>query len=330
MEVAFFDTKEYDKQFFNEHNKNYNLSIHYYKDKLSAETVHMTQGYEMVCVFVNDDIGKEVVEKLYENGVKLVAFRSAGYNNIDIEACRERVQIVRVPDYSPYAVAEHVVALIMTLNRNTHKAYYRTKERNFEIKGLMGFDMNEKTVGVIGTGKIGKILIKILKGFGMHVLAYDKYKDEAAASQLGFSYVEFDEILKNADILSLHCPLTEETQHMINRESIGKMKDGVMLINTSRGQLIHTEDLIEGLKIGKIGSAGLDVYEEEKNYFFEDYSNRIIQDEVLSHLLMFPNVLITSHQAFFTREAMHNIAEITLKNMKQFIDGEELLNEVHA
>ncbi|MGL4368411.1 MAG: 2-hydroxyacid dehydrogenase, partial [Spirochaetota bacterium] len=254
--------------------------------------------------------------------------RCAGYNNVDLKAAYGKMHVARVPAYSPYAVAEHAVALIMTLNRKTHKAYFRTRDNNFTINGFNGFDMNGKTAGVAGTGKIGKVLIKILKGFGMDVLAYDSFEDADAARELGFTYVPLDELYRRSDIISLHCPLTKETRYMINEDTIAAMKAGVMIINTGRGQLIDTKALIKGLKSRKIGSAGLDVYEEEGDYFFEDFSVKGLDDDLLARLLTFPNVLVTSHQAFFTNEALAKIADTTLGNVKLFLEKGEIPNEI--
>lgn len=322
------DTKPYDKRFFNEANKSFGFEIKYFSGHLNQDTVELAKGYKTVCAFVNDIIDKDVIDCLVDQGVKLIALRCAGYNNVDLKAAYQRIKVVRVPGYSPYAVAEHAVALMMGLNRNIHKAYYRTRDGNFAINGLMGFDMFGKTAGVIGTGLIGRCLINILKGFGMRVLAYDKYPNQNYAEKTGIEYIDLDELYRQSDIISLHCPLTAETRHMINKESIDKMKSGVMIINTSRGKLIKTDALINGLKSGKISAAGLDVYEEESEYFFEDFSSSMIDDDVLARLLTFSNVLITSHQGFFTREAMKNISEITLKNIQAFIHGDALENEV--
>lgn len=324
MKIAFFDAKPYDIASFNIVNQDYQYKIKYFEAKLNPDTVNLAKGYDVVCAFVNDRIDREVIEGLHGMGVKLIAMRCAGYNNVDFEAAFEKIHIVRVPAYSPYAVAEHALALIMSLNRKTHKAYTRTRDNNFSINGLVGFDLYQKTVGVIGTGKIGQIFAGICKALGMKVLAYDLYPNHS----LDLEYVDLETLYRESDILSLHCPLTKETHHMICEESIDKMKDSVMIINTSRGGLIQTEDLIRGLKEKKIGFAGLDVYEEEADYFFEDFSEEIISDDKLSLLLSFPNVLITSHQAFLTREALANIAGTTLENIKAFENNEILYNEI--
>ena len=265
-----------------------------------------------------------MIDILYEGGVKLIAMRCAGYNNVDFEACHDRIHVVRVPAYSPYAVAEHAAALMVTLNRKTHKAYNRTRESNFNINGLLGFDLHQKTLGIIGTGKIGQIFANIGKGYGMKILAYDKFPNDAP----GIEYCDLDTLYKESDVISLHCPLLKDTHHMINSESISKMKEGVMIINTSRGGLIHSEDLIDAIKERKVGSAGLDVYEEEEAYFFEDFSDEIIEDDVLARLLSFNNVLVTSHQAFFTKEALSNISRTTLSNIQSFANHEYLENEI--
>lgn len=328
MKIAFFDAKPYDVKSFKSANEKYEYSIDFFETKLSLKSVSLTKGYDVVCIFVNDNINKELADKLVENGVKLIALRCAGYNNIDFKAVADRIKVVRVPSYSPYSISEFTVSIMMALNRKIHRAYLRTKEANFSINGLLGFDMNGKTAGIIGTGKIAKIVIKILRGFGVNVIAYDLYRDEAAATELGFTYVGIDELFKQSDIISLHCPLTKESEYLINKESIAKMKNGVMIINTGRGKLIETKALIDGLKSKKIGSAGLDVYEEEADYFFEDFSDKLLDDDTLARLLTFNNVLITSHQAFFTEEAVQSIAETTMKNINDFENGRVLENEV--
>jgi D-lactate dehydrogenase len=328
IKIAFFDSKPYDKKSFEEANKNYGFNIKFFGAHLTQDTAELTKGYDAVCVFVNDFIDRQIADVLVKNGVKLIALRCAGYNNVDLKAVYGRIHVVRVPAYSPFAVAEHAAALMLSLNRKIHKAYYRIRDNNFSINGFLGFDMNDKTVGIIGAGKIGRILMKILLGFGMKVIVYDKYPDNDFAAKAGIRYVELDELFRESDIISLHCPLTGETRHLINNETINKLKDGVMVINTGRGQLIDTKALIKGLKSGKIGSAGLDVYEEESEYFFEDYSISNIGDDVLARLLTFNNVLITSHQAFFTKEALSNISDTTLNNIKDYAEGKELVNEI--
>lgn len=326
--IAFFGAKPYDISSFDQVNKDFNYDIKYYKGHLNKNNLVLTQGTDAVCIFVNDTADAEIIDGLAKNGVKLLALRCAGYNNVDLAAAKGKMKIVRVPAYSPYAVAEHAVALMLSLNRKIHRAYWRTRDGNFSLHGLMGFDMHGKTAGIIGTGKIAKILIKILKGFGMNIVAYDLYPDYAFAEEQGITYTTLDELYKQSDIISLHCPLTDKTKYLINDISICKMKDNVMIINTGRGLLIHTNALIEGLKNKKIAAAGLDVYEEEGDYFYEDKSDKIIDDDVLARLLSFNNVIVTSHQAFFTKEALHNIAETTLLNIKAFMENQPLANEV--
>ena len=326
--IAFFGAKPYDISSFDQVNKDFNYDIKYYKGHLNKNNLVLTQGTDAVCIFVNDTADAEIIDGLAKNGVKLLALRCAGYNNVDLAAAKGKMKIVRVPAYSPYAVAEHAVALMLSLNRKIHRAYWRTRDGNFSLHGLMGFDMHGKTAGIIGTGKIAKILIKILKGFGMNIVAYDLYPDYAFAEEQGITYTTLDELYKQSDIISLHCPLTDKTKYLINDISICKMKDNVMIINTGRGLLIHTNALIEGLKNKKIAAAGLDVYEEEGDYFYEDKSDKIIDDDVLARLLSVNNVIVTSHQAFFTKEALHNIAETTLLNIKAFMENQPLANEV--
>jgi D-lactate dehydrogenase len=321
VKVAFFDTKSYDESSFNKVNQKYGYDIKYFKGHLNINNVTLTKGMDVACIFVNAVADAPVIDELVANGVKLIALRCAGYNNVDLNATRDRIKVVRVPAYSPYAVAEHTLALMLTLNRKTHRAYNRTREGNFALSGLMGFDMYGKTAGIIGTGKIAKILIKTLRSMGMEILAYDLFPDNDFAAREGIKYVSLDELYANSDIISLHCPLTKETEYIINDEAIAKMKNGVMKINTGRGKLIDTQALIKGLKSKKIGSAGLDVYEEESEYFFEDRSNRVMDDDVLARLLSFNNVVVTSHQAFFTQEALENIAETTLKNIRTLLKG---------
>jgi D-lactate dehydrogenase len=326
--LIFFDAKPYDREFFDAANQKHGYEIKYINNRLSEDTVALARGYDAVCAFVNDEITKPVVDELYESGIELIAMRCAGYNNVDLNAVYKKIHVVRVPAYSPHAVAEHAAALILGLNRKTHKAYNRTRDGNFALRGLLGFDLYGKTAGIIGTGRIGQVLAQILKGFGMRVLAYDRFPKADWAQEAGVEYVELETLYGQSDIISLHCPLTQETEHMINKKSLSHMKDGVMLINTSRGALIRTEDLIEALKSGRIGSAGLDVYEEEDDYFFEDRSDQVLTDDVLARLLTFPNVLVTAHQAFFTKEALFNIAETTLSNIDQFFAGGPIDNEV--
>jgi D-lactate dehydrogenase len=326
--IAFFDAKPYDIESFNELNQDYGFTIKYFKFHLTPDNVVLAQGYDAAVIFVNDTVDAEMIMKLREYGVKLIALRSAGFNNVDLKAALGNIRVVRVPAYSPHAIAEHTVALMLTLNRKVHRAYFRTRDTNFALNGLMGFDMFGKTAGVVGTGRIGRVLVRILKGFGMEVLLYDMHPDEGFAAETGSRYVSLEELYGRSHIISLNCPLTRETEYMINSSSISLMKKGVMLINTGRGKLIRTSDLIEGLKSGQVGSAGLDVYEEESQFFFEDLSDRVLADDVLARLLTFNNVIITSHQGFFTREAIRNIAETTLKNVDDFFAGRKLENEV--
>jgi len=328
IKIAFFDAKPYDKISFDSTNKNFNYEIKYFKSRLTEDNAVLTKGFKVVCAFVNDTIDKNIIDILIDNKVELITLRCAGYNNVDIKHAFNKIHVVRVPAYSPYAVAEHAAALILSLNRKIHKAYYRIRDSNFMINGLEGFDLHGKTAGIIGAGKIGKVMINILKGFGMKLLVFDHFRDEEYARKTGFEYTDLDTIYKESHIISLHCPLTKETHHMINENNIGKMKDGVMLINTSRGHLIDTSALIRGLKSGKIGSAGLDVYEEEANYFFEDFSGSMITDDLLARLLTFNNVIVTSHQAFLTKEALSNIASTTMNNIKDFYSDKYLENEI--
>ena len=328
MDVAFFSTKPYEQAVFELDNTDH--TIHYFEPHLTKDTAKLADAHQAVCVFVNDTVDKSTLEKLASLGVKFIALRCAGFNNVDLQAAQTLgLKVVRVPAYSPAAVAEHAIALMMDLNRQIHRAHNRVREGNFSLNGLMGFDMKGKTVGVVGTGKIGQSIIPILKGFGCQVLAYDVYPNQEA-KQLGAEYVEQAELFKRSDIISFHCPLVPQTHHLVNPDTIQQMKPGVMLINTSRGGLIDTKALIEGLKSRQIGSVGLDVYEEEDNLFFEDLSNTVIADDVFSRLLTFPNVLITGHQAFLTREALGNIAETTLSNLTQLEKSESCPNIVEA
>ena len=320
VKILFYDTKEYDKTLFDKYNESYGFEIKYLETKLNHETAPLAAGYDAVCIFVNDVADKETLKILKDCGVKLVVLRCAGFNNVDVKNCPEGIRVVRVPGYSPYAVAEHAVALLLNVDRKIYKSYQRTKKYNFTLNGLLGFDIHGKTVGVIGTGKIGKAFISIMKGFGTEVLAYDVYKDEKAAEELGFKYVELDELYEKSDIISLHCPLTEDNINMINTESMDKMKKGVVIINTSRGKLVNTDDLIEQLSKEKIGGVGLDVYDEEEEFFLNDMSNSYHRNTELSVLLSMPNVVITSHQAFFTKEALEKIGEVSMNNIKEFFE----------
>lgn len=329
LRIAFYGTQPYDRKTFDKINENFGFEIKYFLANVHHDNLILSKDCQAVCVFVNDNIDANTIAQFKENGVKLIALRCAGFNNVDMEAAREAgIKVVRVPAYSPHAVAEYAVALMLSLNRKIQRASWRTRDGNFSLNGLLGFDMYGKTVGIIGTGKIAKVLIGILRGFGMNILAYDVYPDHAFAEAHGVKYVSLDELYASSDIISLHCPLTPETEYIINRESIAKMKKGVMIINTGRGLLINSEDLIEGLKTHQVGFAALDVYEEEAAYFFKDKSDRIIEDDTLARLLSFNNVIMTSHQAFFTAEATDNIAMTTLGNILAWSKGEELVNEV--
>lgn len=326
MKIAFFSTQKYDRDFFLKENDRFNFDLVFFEVHLKQETLELAKGYEAICVFVNDKIDQPILKELHKNGTKLIALRCAGFNNIDIKAAQEiGITVMRVPAYSPYAVAEHTLALILTLNRKIHKAYNRVRESNFSLDGLLGFDLYGKKAGIIGTGKIGKLVAKILSGFGCEILLYDPFPDDHL--EYG-KYYDLKTLLNNSDIISIHCPLNDKTKHLINKESITLMKDGVMIINTSRGAIINTKDAIQGLKSCKIGYLGLDVYEEEEKLFFEDHSETIVQDDVLMRLISFPNVIVTAHQAFFTQNAMRNIAVTTLKNIKDFEENKELNNLV--
>ena len=317
MKLAFFDTKSYDLPGFDRYATPAGIEIKYFEPNLSIDTAPLAAGFDAVCVFVNDIVDAAVVEKLYQLGVKAIVLRCAGFNNVDLRACQGKLRVFRVPAYSPHAVAEHAMALLLTVNRRTHKAHIRTREFNFSLQGLTGFDLYGKTVGIIGTGKIGKVFAQICKGFGMKILAYDKFPDTGS----GLEYVSLEEIWENSDIISLHCPLTEETRHMIDRDTIAQMKENVVIVNTSRGGLVNTEDLIAGIKEGKVGAACLDVYEEEGDLFYEDFSGNIVQDDKLVRLIAMPNVIVTSHQAFLTKEALDNIASTTVNNLVRFFEG---------
>lgn len=318
MKIAFFDAKPYDKPGFDAYSAGTGLEIKYFETKLNADTVSLASGFDGVCVFVNDTLNETVVDALYALGVRAVALRCAGFNNVDIRACFGKLRVFRVPAYSPYAVAEHAMALLLTVNRHTNKAYIRTRDFNFSLAGLTGFDLHGKTAGVVGTGKIGRTFAGICAGFGMRVLAYDKFPSPDS----GLSYVTLPELLAQSDVISLHCPLTSETRHMIGAAAIAGMKTGVVIVNTSRGALIDTEALIDGLKRRKIGATCLDVYEEESELFYEDRSDSIIEDDVLVRLISMPNVIVTSHQAFLTKEALNNIAATTVDNLLKFQRGE--------
>lgn len=317
MKVAFFDTKPHDISSFEAPLAEAGIKAKFFETHLNADTVQLAQGFDSVCIFVNDIVDEVVVDKLYSYGIRVIVLRCAGFNNVDLKACQGKIQVFRVPAYSPYAVAEHAMALLLTINRHTHKAHARTRDFNFSLTNLCGFDLHGKTVGIVGTGKIGRVFADICKGFGMKILAYDKFP----AADSGLQYVDLETLCRESDIISLHCPLTFETTHIINRVAISVMKPGVVIINTSRGGLVDTEALIEGLRSNKVGAACLDVYEEESDVFFEDRSGSILKDDKLVRLISMPNVLVTSHQAFLTAEALDNIATTTVDNLQKFIAG---------
>ena len=326
MKVAFFSVHSYDKEYFNRYNNEHELI--FFEAALDEQTTNLAAGCQTVCVFVNDKLNPAVLSQLSKQGVRLVALRCAGYNNVNLASAKENnITVVRVPAYSPHAVAEHAVALILTLNRKTHKAYNRVREGDFSLRKLTGFDLYGKTAGIIGTGKIGQVFATIMLGFGCKVLAYDVIINELLKSK-GVNYVSLDELLKPSDIVSLHCPLTEQTKHIINEASLSIMKHGSMLINTSRGGLVDTKAAINHLKSGQLGYLGIDVYEQEEQLFFHNLSGQVIQDDVIMRLMSFPNVLITAHQGFFTDEALTQIAQATLKNISDFAKGLPLLNMV--
>ena len=323
IKLAMFDSKQYDIESFDSL-KGEGIKIKYFETKLTEDTAYLAKGYDAVCVFVNDTVNSEVIDILNSLGVKLVALRCAGFNNVNLKHAVDKIKVIHVPAYSPEAVAEHAIGMLLTSVRRIHKAYIRSKDFNFSLNGLTGFNLYGKTVGVVGTGKIGKAFVNICKGFGMNILAYDLYPD----ASLGITYTSLEEIFKKSDIISLHCPLTKENYHLIDEKSISLMKNGVVIINTSRGSLIDAEALLEGIKSRKIGAACLDVYEEESDLFFEDNSGHIVHDDILARLISMPNVLITSHQAFLTREALENIAETTLDGVRKFFEHNVLENEV--
>ena len=330
MKIAFFSAKPYDKEFFNKENENFGFEFVFYETHLGPHIVNAIEDEDAVCVFVNDRLNREVIEILAKKGVKVIALRCAGFNNVDREAVKEfGLKICRVPAYSPEAVAEHAMAMLLTLNRKTHKAYNRVREQNFALNGLLGFNLYQKTIGVVGTGKIGKAFVKIAIGFGAKIIAYDLVPDKDLEA-IGMEYMPLESLFSQSDIISLHCPLTPENHYMINYESISKMKNGVTIINTSRGGLIHTNDAIIALKEKKIGLLGLDVYEQEEKLFFKDLSASIIEDDSIQRLMSFPNVLVTSHQAFFTKEALEQISQRTLQSISDLLktgttDAEVLL-----
>lgn len=330
MNIAFFSTKKYDQDFFDSTNIDFNHQLTFFETGLNGHTASLTKDFNAVCVFVNDDLNAATIDQLAKNGIQLIALRCAGFNNVDLKAAAEKnIKVVRVPAYSPQAVAEHAVALILTLNRKTHKAYNRVRENNFSLEKLTGFNLYGKTVGIIGTGIIGQCFAKIMLGFGCKVLAYDIKPNEELKSS-GVEYVELEKLLKASDIISLHCPLNEHTHHLIDGNAFEKMKDGAMLINTGRGALIDTSAVVEALKSEKLGYLGIDVYEQESGLFFNDLSETVNKDDDFLRLMSFPNVLITGHQGFFTKEALEQIAQVTLQNLTDFENGAALENEVKA
>lgn len=330
MKVAFFNTKPYDRQFFVEMQKacGHDHRLDFFEPRLTVETASLAGGYDAVCVFVNDVLDADVLGRLHAGGTRFIALRCAGFNNVDLVSCAGLgMKVVRVPAYSPHAVAEHTVGLVLTLNRRIHRAYARVREGNFSLDGLLGFDLHGRTAGIVGTGKIGSLVAGIFKGFGCRVLAYD-HQVNPDCIKTGVEYVSFEGLLKESDIVSLHCPLTPDTRHLIRHNTVEKMKTGAMLVNTSRGGIIDTRAVIQALKSGKLGSLAIDVYEEEGDYFFEDLSDKVIDDDVLARLLTFHNVLVTGHQAFFTREAMEAIATTTLQNLTDLESRGTCANEV--
>jgi len=315
MKIAFFDAKSYDKPSFDQYGQSAGIKFKYFETKLNEDTADLARGYDGVCVFVNDTVNEAVIDILYRMGVKFIALRCAGFNNVDLGAAKGKLRVVRVPAYSPYAVAEHTMALLLTSVRRIHKAYIRTRDFNFSLAGMTGFDLYGKTVGVIGTGRIGRVFIDICRGFGMKVLAYDKFPAAELDNGDTVRYVSLNELFSQSDIISLHCPLTEDTYHIINSESLEMCKKGVVILNTSRGALVDAEALLAGIKSRKVGAACLDVYEEESEFFFEDFSGHILEDDTLARLISMPNVIVSSHQAFLTEEALSNIAQTTVNNL---------------
>lgn len=331
MKVAFYDTRSYDRESFTESNEQFGFQIDFFEFRLNENTVSTAQGYDAICIFVNDVANRNVIAALKANGVKLIALRCAGYNNVDLEAVAEAgLTVLRVPAYSPHAVAEHGLALLLALTRHIPQAYLRTKTANFNIEGLTGRDLYGLTAGILGTGKIGQTMAAVLQGIGMNVIAYDPYKNEEWSKKSGIGYVSLDDLFKQCDVLSLNCPLTEQTKHIVNRDSLKLMKNDAIIINTGRGALIDSKALVHALKHHKIGGAAIDVYEEESKYFFNDWSTNVVTDDVLARLLTFPNVIITSHQGFLTRNALKNIADTTLGNIRAFDEGGKLENVVNA
>lgn len=328
MKIAFFDTKPYDRPSFERHGNAHGVKFKFFETKLNEDTVDLAQGYDGVCVFVNDTVNAAVIDRLHKMGVKVLALRCAGFNNVDMKHAFGKLHVLRVPAYSPYAVAEHTMALLLTSIRRVHKAYIRTKDFNFSLSGLTGFDLYGKTVGVIGTGRIGRVFIDICRGFGMKVLAYDKFPAEGLEDGENVRYVTLDELFAQSDIISLHCPLTEDTYHIISEQSLARCKNGVVILNTSRGALVDADALLEGIKSRRVGAACLDVYEEESDFFFEDFSGHIMADDTLARLISMPNVIVTSHQAFLTEEALENIAETTVGNIAGFFETNQCPNEL--
>ncbi len=328
MKIAFFDTKPYDRPSFDKYGEEYGVEFKYFETKLNADTVELAQGYDGVCAFVNDTVDRPVIDRLEAMGIKILALRCAGFNNVDMKHAFGKLHVLRVPAYSPYAVAEHTMAMLLTSIRRIHKAYIRTKDFNFSLAGFTGFDLYGKTVGVIGTGRIGRVFIDICRGFGMKVLAYDKFPSDGLDNGDTIRYVTLDELFEHSDIISLHCPLTDETYHIIDGAAIEHCKRGVVILNTSRGALVDAEALLDGIKSRKVGAACLDVYEEESDFFFEDYSGHIMEDDTLARLLSMPNVLVTSHQAFLTEEALENIAQTTVENIVGFARDGQCPNEL--
>lgn len=331
IKMALFDAKSYDIESFDKFSGKFGIKIKYYETKLNEDTVKLAKGYDCVCAFVNDRITKEVIDSLNKMGIKILALRCAGFNNVNISYAEGKIHVFRVPAYSPYAVAEHTMALLLTSIRRIHKAYIRSRDYNFSLKNLTGFDLHNKTVGVIGTGRIGKVFIDICKGFKMKVLAYDVHPDKSIETDDGMvKYVDFDTLLRESDIISLHCPLTNDTYHIIDKNALEKCKKGIIILNTSRGALIDSSALLEMILSRKVGAACLDVYEEESSFFFEDKSEHIMDDETLARLISMPNVIVTSHQAFLTKEALENIANTTLENVRVFTDTGKCENEVFS
>ena len=328
MKIAFFDTKSYDKPSFDQYGAEHGIVFKYFETKLNEDTVDLAHGFDGVCVFVNDTVNAAVIDRLCEMGVRIVALRCAGFNNVDMKYAYGKIHVLRVPAYSPYAVAEHTMAMLLTSIRRIHKAYIRTKDFNFSLAGMTGFDLHGKTVGVIGTGRIGRVFIDICRGFGMKVLAYDKYPAPGLDNGDTVRYVSLQELFGESDIISLHCPLTEDTYHIIDEKALMQCKRGVVLLNTSRGALVDADALLAGIKSRKVGAACLDVYEEESEFFFEDFSGHILEDDTLARLISMPNVIVTSHQAFLTEEALSNIAETTVNNLVSFFQNGECPNEL--